>query len=164
MDVDSVLASAPRRIRVEAEGAETSYELADDLIATHGGGPSSTALLVLEGGEVVVEPRGRRRPARLAKGRLGPVYRRVPGGGLAVPTGRAFVRFAVEDRAEGHRAELEASGYRLEDVPAYAPHAAWIRHRSGDIATALRTIGSVERIPGVAHVEPQFLAEATGRM
>jgi hypothetical protein len=164
MDADSVLAHAPRSVRVKGERGEASYEVDEDLIAIHGGEPSPGAILVLEGGEVVVEPRAGRRPARPQRGRLGPVYRRAPGGGVAVPTGRAFVRFAPGERAEDHRAELEASGYRLEDVPAYAPHAAWIRHRSGDVATALRGIPRVERIPAVAHVEPQFLAEAAGRM
>jgi hypothetical protein len=163
MDVDSVLASAPRAIRVKAERGEASYELAEDLIAVHGAGPSPGADLVFEGGEIAVEPLAEHGPAQRRSGVLGPVYRRKPGGAVAVPTGRVFVSFCARERAEGHRAELEASGYRLEEVPAYAPQAAWVRHRSEDIAAALRDLDRLERIPGVEGVEPQILSEAASR-
>jgi hypothetical protein len=163
MDPDSVLATAPRRLRVRGERAQTLYELATDLIAVHGAGPSPDAISLLEGGAVAVERLSGARSDALRRGALGPVYRRVPGGGVAVPTGQVFVRLAEGQRAEERRAELERSGYRIEEVPAYAPHAAWIRPASDEIADGLRNLDRLERLPAVARVEPQFLAEASRR-
>lgn len=163
MDVDSVLASAPRRIRVEGESAATSYDLAGDLIATHGAGPRPRAVLAFEGGDVVVEPLAPSQPAEPTKGMFGPVYRQEPAGTVAVPTGRVFIRFAEGERAEDHRAELAASGYELEQVPSYAPHAAWARPVSGNVSDALRDLDPLKRIPDVEHLDPQFLVQAARR-
>jgi hypothetical protein len=162
MDVDSVLASSPRRLRAGSEQGAASYQLADDLIAVHGSRTTPHAILTLEGGDIVVE----RLDAASAKGgreAIGPVYRQVPGGTLAVPTGRVFVRFAQGESASRHEADLAARGYRVEEVLTYAPHAAWLRAASGDASDALRDLGRVADLPGVERVEPQLVTEAGQR-
>jgi hypothetical protein len=162
MDVSRLVASAPARLRLPDDRAEGSYELADDLLATHSAaGPES--VLTFEGDDISVEPLAAVRARDLEERQLGPVYRRVPGGAVAVPTGRAFLRLAAGESAARREEDLIAAGYRLEQVPSYAPHAAWVRPASGRVVDALRHLDRLERLPGVEHVEPQLLSAAARR-
>lgn len=90
-------------------------------------------------------------------------YRAGPGGAVAVPTGRVFVRFSEGTDPETRTAEIECAGFALESVPAYAPHAAWVRPASGETADALNGFGRLRDLPGVERVEPQFESEAARR-
>ena len=63
-----------------------------------------------------------------------PTYEMGTGGGPATPTGRVMVRFADQASLERRRADIEKAGYRVEQVLAYAPQAAWISAASGDAA------------------------------
>lgn len=87
-----------------------------------------------------------------------PVYRMQPSGQEAVPTGRIFVRFAEGDAASSHVDELKRTGFVIDEAPKWAPHTAWLRSKSGDIAVALRGIESVRKVPGVIAAEPQLLS------
>ena len=93
----------------------------------------------------------------------GPVYSVGEDGPIAVPTGRVFVRLEEGLRAEERRPQLLAAGFEIEQVPSYAPHAAWLRPREGGVAAALHGLAALERVPGVVHVEPQLLRERAAR-
>lgn len=153
MDVDALSRAWPTAL----ESAGIAYALADDLVARHGQPPSPDAVVRLEGDDVSVEPLAAVAGRGVSVDDAGPVYRQVPSGGLAVPTGRIFVRFGEGDKARRHEASLARAGFHIEDVPAYAVHAAWLRADTGSIADALLRFSALRRIPGVEHVEPQLL-------
>jgi hypothetical protein len=126
------------------------------------------AVLTLEGGSIAVfrgKPRARRsrkepatRPPTVA-----PVYRLGADGPLAVPTGLVFARFAEGVPVESRREALERAGYEVVEIPSYAPHAAWLRARSGEIADALAATAALEKLPDMEGVEPQMLMHAARR-
>jgi len=90
---------------------------------------------------------------------LSPVYTLQPSGSLAVPTGRVFVRFAETVSIESRQAAIQTAGYEiLEHVP-YAPHAAWLQARSGNIADALANLSQLMTLPDMKNVEPQMLMQ-----
>ena len=103
-------------------------------------------------------------PATLGSGvRLVAVYESPESHTLNVPTGRIFVRFGDAIRAEDRRPILEALGFRIVDIPRYAPQAAWIEDVQGRIARALGRIRDLEALEDVENVEPQLLAPASKR-
>ena len=77
----------------------------------------------------------------------------------AVPTGRVF----VQAEAPGAAIAGTSAGYAVESEPPYAPNSAWLVASDGSIATALRNLGALAEIEGVASVEPQMLRPATQR-
>jgi hypothetical protein len=86
-----------------------------------------------------------------------------PDGGMVVPTGRVFVRFA-EGTAPAQRAgDLRNAGYEIVGVPAYAPQAAWVQAINGSHAAALRGIESLRALVGVENAEPEMLSPAARR-
>lgn len=88
-----------------------------------------------------------------------PVYRNDSGAAF-VPTGRLFVRFEEGESAATHRSELSDAGFQIEEVPKFAPHAAWVRSADGSAVTALEGMSRLQGIPGVKRVEPQLLSPA----
>jgi hypothetical protein len=126
--------------------------------------PAPDAVLLLEDGAIAVF-RGEPDEAAEASqvGDLSPVYGLQPSGLPAVPTGRVFVRFAEGVQAESRRQEINRTGYELVESLAYAPHAAWLRPRSGDMADALAGISRLEQLPDIENVEPQMLMESVRR-
>lgn len=155
--------SAPRRLPAGSEHGGCAYELAEDLVAIHQAtAPGATAATLGDGG-ISVEPAGSRAAQSVEDALLGPVYLRVPGGGVAVPTGRALVRFSEGVAADDQRDELARAGYAVDEILRYAPHAAWVRATSGAIADALRDLPRLEALAQVQNVEPQLLSEATRR-
>jgi len=134
----------PLELAVSSAAPDQRYELDPALVA-----PDPDA------GPVAVRPTGH------ASG--GPVYRRGPGGDVVVPTGRVLVRLRPGDEVDAHRAELEAAGYTIDSVLSYAPHAAWVRAASGQTADALGHLDALAQLPGVEHVEPQMIGEASRR-
>jgi hypothetical protein len=149
------LVQAPRELRA-ASGA--TYVRRADLRALHDlppGTPVEDALLALDDGAVAVFPVGH---ALWATGaRSGPVYALEPGGTLAVPTGRLYVRFAEGVSATSRADALREAGYELVDSPRYAPHTAWVRPLEGEIGRALADVERLARLPDVERVEPQML-------
>lgn len=146
-------ARAPERLAA----GEACYELATDVAVVPLGALAAPerALLVAEEQDVAVLPAasGGTPPGA----RPWPVYRLLPAGGVALPTGRVFVRFGEGDRAEAHRAALAGAGFVIDAVPAWAPHAAWLRAASGDVTEALAGMEALGRLPGAVHVEPELL-------
>jgi hypothetical protein len=98
-------------------------------------------------------------PSTRAAQDVGPVYAAAPGGPLAVPTGRVFVRLAHGVRPEERRQEFEAAGFEIDRTLSYAPNAAWLRPVSGEISRALPGLATLDGVPDVVHVEPQMLLE-----
>jgi hypothetical protein len=137
-ELPEAVRAAPLELDVPSEG---SLRRADDVVAVHDGEPA-------------VRPAGEARDARA----VGPVYRR-SGGSLAVPTGRVFVRFGEGEPVRARTSDLEAAGFEVEEVPGYAPHAAWVRPASGRVADALAGLDRLRRVQGVEHVEPQLVGE-----
>ncbi len=88
--------------------------------------------------------------------RRAPVYVLGGGGAPFVPTGRVSVRFHEGSDAMSHEAALRHLGYRIVDVPAYAPHFAWLESSAGSRAAALSGLDQVARLDDVVHVEPQM--------
>lgn len=73
------------------------------------------------------------------------------------------MRFAESERAEHHAAAIESAGYRIERVPEYAPHTAWLRHRTDDIGEALVHLDALQTLNGMEHVEAQMLSDRAHR-
>ena len=58
---------------------------------------------------------------------------------------------------ERHKKDIEAAGYRIVEVLAYAPQAAWVHAASGDAGESLSHVAKLEAIAGIEEVEPQML-------
>jgi hypothetical protein len=163
VDVEKLLARVPRRLPVSTQRPELRYEIADGLIATHGGPANQGAPALLPAEGIAVLPAAEVAGITADHVTIGPVYRRVPGGGLVVPTGRVLVRFAEGTPAEHHRDELAEAGYDIEEVLSYAPHAAWLRAPSRDIGDTLAQLDRLVAHPGIENVEPQMVGEVSHR-
>lgn len=149
----------PERV-AGSPGAPGPYARVPDCYAVPAGGkaPKEGVLLKLGHGATAVV-RSEQPPA---DPRAVCVYK-TPDGGLVVPTGRVFVRFAEGDSAARHEGAIKAAGYRVEQVPGYAPNAAWVVASDGEVGTALSRVGSLVTIPGVERVEPQMEGERSTR-
>lgn len=158
MDIHRLISSWPRQLAKSSERPGVVYELAEDLVATHGV-LAVEALVQFEDERIAlcrpdVAARG---PVDLAD--VGPVYRQRPGGPVAVPTGRVLVRFAEGESLERHRSDLASAGFEVEQPLAYAPHAAWLRPSTGHVSDALRQLARLDHLEGVENVEPQMLTK-----
>ncbi len=91
------------------------------------------------------------------------VYTLKPSGGIAVPTGSVFVRFAENIDVSLQQASLQRAGYLIERTLSYAPNAAWVRAQSGDVAEALNGLAALAKLPQIENVEPQMLSERASR-
>lgn len=161
------LVKSPRQIRANMSASAPQYVRKANHYAVHhrpADLPAPGAVLLLDDGMIAVF-RGEPDATSIATqaGSLGPVYGLQPSGMPAVPTGRILVRFAAGVQAETHRPEIERAGYELVESLAYAPQAAWLRAKSGDIADALAGIPRLEQLSGVENVEPQMLLESVRR-
>lgn len=86
-----------------------------------------------------------------------PVYAASMESTPAVATERIFLRFQQGLAAESARSQIEALGFKIDAVPAHAPHCAWLEPRSGRVEDALSKLVALRALPGAAHVEPQLL-------
>jgi len=103
------------------------------------------------------------RTAEVGEPAVAPVYRSEPGGVLAVPTGRVFVRFAG-DTAEGvGDAILRDAGYRAEEKPSWAPHSAWVTALRGGAFEALARLPLLRARSEVELAEPELLRPSAKR-
>jgi hypothetical protein len=125
----------------------------EDRCAVLGPPHGARALLTVDDGNVTVFERA---PPDVPSPRLVAVYADASGA-IAVPTGRVFVRFLEAVRADGERARLRDAGFDVVEIPAYAPHCAWVEAADHDPATALVRISALRALAGVAHVEPQLV-------
>ncbi|MEO7944426.1 MAG: hypothetical protein ABIR34_13590 [Marmoricola sp.] len=142
----------PGHLPVSTAHPDLRYELVAELVAN----PSEA--------DPIASIRAAPSPAEAsATGDLGPVYRRVPGGEMVVPTGRVLVRFTEGDAATDHQDDLRTLGYVVEQVLPYATHTAWVRAATGDIAAALRDLDQLSKLPGVVALEPQMIGSSAKR-
>jgi len=86
-----------------------------------------------------------------------PVYAAAGDSTPAVATGRIFLRLDEDTAIEGSRHAIEVLGFRIDDIPAYAPHCAWLVAGSGHIDEALTKLDRLRALPRAANVEPQML-------
>jgi hypothetical protein len=86
-----------------------------------------------------------------------PVYAASPDSMPAVATNRIFFRLESDIPVESVRSQIEALGFKIDDVPVHAPHCAWLKPRSGQVEDALSKLARLRALPGAAHVEPQLL-------
>jgi hypothetical protein len=169
------LASYPQQLRHSTQNPGIVYVRASDMYALRGAaaGLREAPLITLaaEGGDSIRVYRGNPAPSARPPGArtaaaptaaVLPVYSQTVGDGLAVPTGRVFVRFADAIKAESRADELKKLGYRIAQTLVYAPNAAWLEADDGAPA-ALRNIERVEKLEGVENVEPQFLSPRASR-
>jgi hypothetical protein len=157
----------PQQIRANMATSAPLYVLKSGHYAVHQRPPdmpAPDAALLLDDGAIAVFQGEPDEAAEAAQaGGLSPVYGLQPSDLPAVPTGRVFVRFAEGVKAETRRQEIDRAGYELVESPVYAPQAAWLRARSGDLADALAGIPRLEQLPDVENVEPQMLMERARR-
>jgi hypothetical protein len=158
-DAKAVVTSSPRRLLLH--DATHAYELDDQMVAIHGALGQKSGVLTFESDEIVVQSVDD--TEALSEGdAVGPVYRRVPGGGITVPTGRVLVEFSDADEARSHHEDLTRMGFIVETSLSYAPQAVWVRG-SGPIGDTLNRLSLLESVPGVKGVDPQMLGEPSRR-
>lgn len=163
---DSVQAPPDTLPSSSAEGAAT-YALAKDLFAVRGSTPQSPGIEVVES-----FPSERIWICRGPVPELGssadatevlPVYRLQGKGPPAVASGRLFVRFAEGICAQERTLDFSRAGFAVEEIPAYAPNAAWVRATKGGIAASLLGLRNLEVLPDVENIEPQMLMRPARR-
>ena len=86
-----------------------------------------------------------------------PVYATSDNTPPAVATERLFLRVRDDIAIESLRGDIDMLGFDIDATPAYAPHTAWLRPKSGRIVDALSKLDSLRALPGAARVEPQLL-------
>ncbi|MEH2067938.1 MAG: hypothetical protein V7K47_07180 [Nostoc sp.] len=149
----------PQQISAGSNASAVSYTRQPGYYAIHYNQPSTVAqgaILQLNEGAIAIFSG---EPKRSQKNTLSPIYTLEPNGSLAVPTGLVFIRFAEGVDVESQRQAIDRAGYQVEQSLDYAPHAAWLRPRSGNIADAIAGISRLEAIPNVENVELQMLME-----
>jgi hypothetical protein len=167
MSTKDLFPKAPREIRTGAEHSGARYVRKPDYYAMHDQQPGTSAAgaaaLLNEGTIAVFQGLPNTTAAASTTARLGPVYALQPGDLLAIPTGLIFVRFPTGTVAASRGKELAQAGYELVEIPSYAPQAAWVRSRSGQIADSLANVSALEQLPDVENIEPQMLMERHAR-
>ena len=154
------MADVPAQLKVGDR--DSVFERKGDLFAVRGSGKAGADAVaeVTDSPDerFVVYKRGAAGASRSAGSQL-PVYAAGGDGPLAVPTGRILVRLENGESAKEYAEAFEAAGFEIDRLLSYAPHAAWLRPRGGDVAEALRKLETLARLPGVVHVEPQLLMQ-----
>jgi hypothetical protein len=155
----------PQEISVGKQQSTVLYSRKPGYYAVHSEQPGTVtpeAVLELNEGAIAVF-QGEPNQAKHSTATLSPVYALQPSNTLAVPTGQVFIRFGEGIEVESQREAINKAGYEVVQRLSYAPHAAWLRHRSGNIYDALTGIDQLQAIPGVENVEPQMLMERSLR-
>jgi hypothetical protein len=159
----------PRHVRTSTQRPSSVYARLVDHYAVHrqsGDKPSKHAVAALDDGERLIEvfrgdPAERQRST--SPGRVGPVYALKDGGTPATPTGRVFIRLREGLPVDARLKEINHAGYDVAERIGYAPNAAWLRARTGEIADALEGIEALENIADIENVEPQMLMHRASR-
>lgn len=165
MQCKKVLKLFPERFPQSTAPGAPAYERRDSYVAVHGGPPIAGLVPELEfGGDdgPVRVYRDDSLPAGWdAEGRVvTPVYALGGEGGLAIPTGRVFLRFADGVDFAAKAPELEAAGFRPVGAPGRATNAGWAAPSSSQPADGLNAIDRLADLPDLAHAEPQLLRPA----
>jgi hypothetical protein len=177
MSKDDIFQDYPHQLRSGTDPNAPVYKRLPGFYAVHGrraDKPGVEPVQTFEDGAIAIL-KGEPDPTNTAtdaanvaatRSTLGPVYAQQPGGAtgsMAVPTGRILIRFADGVNAVDHEAEIRNAGYEVDQPLDYAPNAAWLRVRSGNIADALNGIDALRKLAGVENVEPQLLMQASYR-
>jgi hypothetical protein len=157
----------PATLRQSTLNPEFVHRKSSDLFAVRRaplGARRDAAVLTIvdDEGTTIDVHRGAPPPTWQDADRVTPVYSG-PTGGIAVPTGRVFVRFRDDVAVSARADELKRAGYRIAKTLPYAPNAAWLEADDGRVATALRNIGRLETLGDVVTVEPQLLSPRAAR-
>ena len=154
-----ILASRfPKELRIGSEKSG-SYTRLDGYFALRGEAPEGLGgepIERLEAEDVTIY-RGED-PGELAAATVTAVYSTSPGAPLTVPTGEVFLRMAGGVCAKDRSDDFADAGYQVTKTLFYAPNAAWLRARSGDVADGLNGIADLEALADVVNVEPQMLS------
>ena len=157
----------PQQLVGGTEQSMVSYVRKPGYYAVHDrqpGTPEPGAVALFNDGAIaIVQGEPDQTEATTSPTTIGPVYGLQPSGQLAVPTGSIFVRFTEETTAASHIKQINHAGYEVVESPPYAPHTAWLRARSGNMADALANIPALEQVPNVVHIAPQMLMERSRR-
>jgi hypothetical protein len=154
--------------RADISGVEPVQTFADDRIAIIKGEPGP-ASATTGSSDVATDPPDAATDATAdtaAQPTLSPIYAQQSGGSagsMAVPTGRVFIRFADAVKVADRETQIHDAGYEIDQKLDYAPNAAWLRARSGNIADALNGIATLAKLADVENVEPQLLMQASYR-
>ncbi|MHC5738501.1 hypothetical protein [Nostoc sp.] len=161
----------PQQIRVGGDaysglrqGTAVSYTRKPGYYAIHYNQPRTVppgAILQLNDGAIAVFSG---EPNQSEPGTLSPIYTVQPNGSLAIPTGLVFIRFAEGVDVQSQRQVINRAGYEVAQNLDYAPHTAWLRATSGNIADAIAGISQLEAIANVENVELQMLMERGFRL
>jgi hypothetical protein len=156
----------PEEIRVGSDDTAVSYTRKSGYYAIHYNQPktiASEAILQLNDGAMSTTGYAYAifagEPNQSEQNKLSPIYTVQPNGSLAVPTGLVFIRFAEGVDVESQREVINRAGYEVAQILSYAPHSAWLRAQSGNIADAIARIPQLQAIPKVENIEPQMLME-----
>ena len=162
MEKPNPFSEFPERIRASSERPHLLYLRLPGHYAIHGPLPAHlvpSVLLHLD--QSIAVCRGTPDPQLMQDKSLAitAVYSLEPNGPPAVPSGLVFLRFREAIKAEEQHQTLASIGYTMTDIPPYAPHTAWVRHKSRDIAAALTNLPSLETLSDVVNLEPQMLTK-----
>lgn len=156
----------PRQLHIGSGNDSVRFILSSEYLALHGIDPGTgldgAALAFTEQG-VGVFAKDEADARRAAGLRMGPVYVNATGTSFAVPTGRVFLRLREGESAETLRSAIAGVGLRIAQIPAYAPHAAWLEPATGDIAAGLAALPALRTLAGVESVEPELLQRRAQR-
>lgn len=162
MQPQEILAAFPEQVRASTERPDVLYHKQPASAVHHrpAGTPAPGAAFVLNDGEIAVYP-GDAPISELDSPGIAvtPVYGQRSSPVRAVPTGQVFIRFRESVNLDTRRNQIAEAGYEISQSLAYAPHAAWLRAKSGNAADALNHLAQLERLPDVENVEPQMLRE-----
>lgn len=86
-----------------------------------------------------------------------PVYASAKDSTPAVVTQRIFVRLEENTPFDRVRESVEALNFRIDDIPAHAPHCAWLEPESGRVDDSLSKLALLRALPRVVNAEPQVL-------
>ncbi len=163
----AALRAFPRELSSGRETTPVRFERDDGLVAIHGesaGALEDRAIAVFEDEAIAVcRLAGLEAFVRDRAATVGPVYRPEGKGPPAAATGRVLIRLEEGQALERRRSDIEAAGYRIDRLLAYAPHAGWLTAADGNLATALSALAALRRIPDVVSVEPQLLMPSARR-
>ena len=110
----------------------------------------------LTGDDISILP-GAPSPADQSNLELLPVYAAAGDSMPAVATKRIFLRLDEDATIESVRGDIEALDLFVAEIPAHAPHCAWLEPKSGRVDDALSRVASLRALPRAAHAEPQLL-------
>jgi len=154
----------PEFVEVSSKGGKVRYGRAEGLFAVHGAKPPKQAPPVefeIEDPPVRVYRGDSAAPGLAQSDEASPVY--ASGTDHGIPTGRVFAKFRKGTDPHKRADDLARIGFRIQEVPGYAPNTAWIEASSGRASEALRKLDELRALKGVVSAEPQLIRRVSRR-